>query len=198
MNKTIKYLAIILLLSAFVTAPVTVPLFKSSSPYSVFNTGWEGTSKFAKLAYEEGKTVMPVFEPFDMAKIGEMNGVLLIIGPNVSFTGEEVEELKEFLRRGNTLFIADDFGTGDELLRALNVPVRISRHPLRDFFYLRDDRLIVSVRIEDPVLASNVSMIITNEPAGITVPRGGEVYSSKVAMINMRGGMYPILAEVRY
>jgi len=198
MNKTVKYLAIILLLSVFVTAPVTVPLFKSSAPYSLFNTGWDGTSKFAKLAYEEGKTVVPVFEPFDMARIGEKNGVLLIIGPNVSFTGAEVEQVRAFLMRGNTVFIADDFGTGDELLKSLKVPVRISRHPLRDFFYAKDDRLVVSVRIDDPILARNVSEIVTNEPAGIIPSKGGAVYASKVAVVGPNQGMYPLMAEVEY
>ena len=198
MNKTVKYLAIILLISAFLTAPVTVPLFKSSTSYSIFNTGWDGASKFARLAHDEGKNILPVFEPFDTAKIGKMHGVLLIIGPNVSFTRSEVNELREFLGRGNTVLIADDFGTGNELLRALNVSVRISRHPLGDFFYLKDDRLIVSVRINDPILARNVSRIVTNEPAGITLTRAGEVYPSRVAMVDMHRGTYPIMAEIRY
>ena len=198
MNKTIKYTILLLLLFTLTTMPLTVPVFRSSTPYSIFNTGWDGTSKFAKLAYLKGKEVVPIFESFDLANIGEKNGVLLIIGPNMTFTKAEIEQIKLFLKRGNTLFIADDFGTGNEVLRALNVPVRISRYPLRDFFYEKDDRLIVSVRIENPILARNVTKIVTNEPSGIIVTKTGVVYFSRVAMINFHRRMYPLMTEVKY
>jgi hypothetical protein len=198
MNKTVKYMILLLMLFALITMPLTVPVFKSSTPYSIFNRGWDGTSRFAKLVYLTGKDVIPVFDSFDIANISELNGVLLIIGPNMTFTGAEVEQIKLFLERGNTLFIADDFGTGNEILRALNVPVGISNYPLWDFFYENDDRLVVSVRIEDPLLARNVTKVVTNEPSGIIVTRKGEAYVSKVAMINLHRRMYPIMAELKY
>ena len=198
MNKTVKYLVLLLLLFALITMPLTVPIFKSSTPYSIFNRNWDGTSRFAKLSYQKGKEVVPIFESFDMANVSELNGVLLIIGPNLTFTGAEIEHIRLFLERGNTLFIADDFGTGNEILRALNVPVGISDYPLWDFFYEGDDRLVVSVRIEDPLLARNVTKIVTNEPSGIIVTRKGEAYVSKVAMINLHRRMYPLMTELRY
>ena len=198
MNKTVKYLILLLLLFALITMPLTIPVFKSSTQYSIFNKNWDGTSRFAKLAYLKGREVVPIFESFDIANISELNGVLLIIGPNMTFTGAEVEQIKLFLERGNTLFIADDFGTGNEILRALNVPVGISNYPLWDFFYEGDDRLVVSVRIEDPLLARNVTKVVTNEPSGIIVTRKGEAYVSKVAMINLHRRMYPVMTEVSY
>lgn len=198
MNKTVKYLILLLLLFAFITMPLTIPVFKSSTQYSIFNKNWDGTSRFAKLTYSKGKEIVPIFEPFDMANVSELNGVLLIIGPNITFTRAEMEQIKLFLERGNTLFIADDFGTGNEILRALNVQVRISNYPLQDFFYERDDRLIVSVRIDNPLLARNVTKIITNEPSGIMVTRKGEAYVSKVAMINLHQRMYPIMTDLKY
>ena len=198
MNKTVKYTILLIMIFAFITMPLTVPLFKSSTEYSMFNTGWDGTSRFARLAYERGKTVMPVFGSFDPANISKLNGVLLIIGPNMTFTQEEVNQIKLFLERGNTLFIADDFGTANGILQGLNLPVGISKYPLRDFFYEGDDRLIVSVRIEDPLLARNVTKIVTNEPSAIIVTRSGEVYASRVAMINFHRRMYPLLTEIKY
>ncbi|ASI98395.1 DUF4350 domain-containing protein [Thermococcus celer] len=198
MNKTIRYLILILLILTFLTMPLTVPMFKSSTAYSMFNTGWDGVSGFARLAYHRGKTITPIFQSFDIAGVGDLDGVLLIIGPNVTFTAAEMEGIKLFLERGNTLFIADDFGTGNEILRALNVPVGISKDPLRDFFYDKDDRFVVSVRIEDPILARNVTEIITNEPSAIIVTGNGEAYASKVSMVNFHRRMFPLLTEVRY
>ncbi|NJE62128.1 DUF4350 domain-containing protein [Thermococcus sp. 21S7] len=198
MNKTVKYLILLLLIFTFITMPLTVPLFKSSTPYSMFNSDWDGTSKFAKLAYHEGKKVIPLLGTFDTTNISKLNGVLMIIGPNMTFTSAETEQIRLFLERGNTLLIADDFGTGNELLKALNVTARISKYPLRDFFYEGDDRLIVSVRIEDPFLARNVTKIVTNDPSAILVTRKGETYASKMAMVNFHRRMFPIMTEVRY
>ena len=179
MNKTVKYMILILLLFTLLTMPVTIPVFKSSTQYSMFNRGWDGTSRFAGLAYLQGKEVVPVFESFDIANISEKNGVLLIIGPNITFTEAEIEQVKTFLERGNTLFIADDFGSANELLRGLKLPVGISKYPLHDFFYEKDDRLIVSTRITDPILGRNVSKIVTNEPSGIIVSRRGKSTSAR-------------------
>ena len=198
MNKTVKYLILILLLFALLTMPVTVPVFKSSTPYSMFNRGWDGTSKFAKLAYLQGKNVIPVFESFDIANISNKNGVLLIIGPNVTFTDAEINQIKTFLDRGNTLLIADDFGSANEILQGLKLPVAISKYPLHDFFYEKDDRLIVAVRISNPILGRNVTKVVTNEPSAIIISKSGEVYVSKVAMINLHRRMYPLMTEVKY
>ena len=198
MNKTVKYTVLLLVIFALLTMPQTVPVFKSSTQYSMFNTNWDGVSRFVRLAYHEGKTVVPIFDPFDVANVSELNGVLLIIGPNMTFTRDEIEQIKLFLNRGNTLFIADDFGTGDQILWELNLPVGISRDPLNDFFYEGDDRLIVSVRINEPLLARNVTKIITNEPSAIIVTRSGEAYYSRAAMINLHRRMFPLLSEVKY
>nr|WP_206203549.1 DUF4350 domain-containing protein [Thermococcus sp. M36] len=189
---------LILLMFALITMPLTLPLFKSSTQYSMFNTGWDGVSKFIKLAYSGGRNVVPVLAPFDAFNLDGADGALLIIGPNTTFTGPEIEEIRGFLRRGNTLVIADDFGTGNEILKGLGVPARLSSHPLRDFFYEKDDRLIVSVRVDDPLLSRNVTRILTNEPSAIIKTGEGYVYSSRVAVIDGKRDMFPLVAEVEY
>ncbi|WP_367883092.1 DUF4350 domain-containing protein [Thermococcus peptonophilus] len=124
----------------------------------------------------------------------------MIIGPNATFTTEEVKKIKEFVEEGNTLFLADDFGTGNDLLRALDVPVGISDYPLRDFFYETDDRFIVTVTIKNPLLARNVSKIVTSDPPSAVIVTGkGEIYASRMAMINFHRRQYPpIMTEITY
>ena len=198
MNKTVKYLILMLLIFALLTMPVTLPLFESPTPYSIFNRNWDGLSSFAELVHSKGHKVVPIFESFDLFNLSSRNGVLLIVGPNMTYTREEINQIGEFVKRGNTLFIADDFGTGNEILHGLGLPVGISRYPLWDFFYEKNDRLIVSVTINNPVLARNVSMVVTNDPSGIIITRRGELYVSKVAMINLHRRMYPLMTEVKY
>jgi hypothetical protein len=145
-------------LTAFVflmfVMPLTVPLFKSSAEYSVFNPGWEGLSKFGMLLREEGKNPIPLLGPLDSYHLS--GGTLVIVGPDVDYTPDEIKAIREFVKNGNTLFLADDFGTGNEILKGLGVRMGLSRYPLRDFFYEVDDRFVIAVRIDDPVLGKNV------------------------------------------
>ncbi len=196
MNKAIKYSILLILIFLFFTMPITVPYFKSSTAYSMFNTGWNGISRFARLIHDEGKTVVPLLNPLDTYSVNA--GTLMVVGPNTTFTGGELKTIRNFVRDGNTLFIADDFGTGNQILRALNVPVGISKYPLHDFFYRKDDRFIIVVTIKNPFLARNVSRIVTDEPSAIIVTRKGSIYASKVAMVNFHRRQFPLMTEVPY
>ncbi|WP_461866751.1 DUF4350 domain-containing protein [Thermococcus sp.] len=198
MRKFVIYTIVVVLMMTLITMPLTVPLFKSSTPYSMFNTGWDGIARFAMFLHSKGIRLVPLFQSFDMENLKDKNGVLVIIAPDTAYTSAELAQIRDFVKRGNTLLIADDFGKGDQILRALNLPVRISKYPLKDFFYEKDDRIIVAVRISDPVLGRNVSRIIMNEPSAIIVSEKGEVYSSKVAMVNLHMGQFSLLAEVPY
>ncbi len=198
MNKSVAYIILILLAFFFITMPVTVPNFQSSTPYSMFNHKWGGISDFISLAHSMGRNVVPVMEPLDSFGIAKKTGVLLVVAPNVTYTQGELEQMKEFVRSGNTLFIADDFGDGNQILSSFNVPLRISSYPLYDFFYQKDDRFIIVARITNPVLSRNVSYFVTDEPSAIIVARWGSAFASKVAMINFHMRSYPVLSSVRY
>lgn len=198
MKKAITYTALMVLAVAIITMPVTVPVFKSSTDYSIFNTGPMGLSDFARLGHRMGDEIVPVLAPLDVFNISSKTGVLLIIGPNLTFTDEEIEQIKAFLERGNTLVLADDFGTGNEVLTGLGLPVRISNYPLNDFFYNNDDRLVWVARIQNPELAKGVGAILTNEPSAIIVTRRGDVYTSRVAMVNFHMRMFPVITETSY
>lgn len=196
MKKMVKYSILVIGTFILFTMPLTVPYFKSSSQYSMFNPDWDGISKFAALMYKEGKEPIPLLGPIDSYELS--GGTLMIVGPDMDYTPEEIEAIKEFVEEGNTLFIADDFGTANEVLRGFNIPMGLSKYPLRDFFYEVDDRFLITARITDPVLGRGVDKVITNDPSAIIVTRKGEVYTSGTAMINFHKRAFPILAMTRY
>jgi hypothetical protein len=53
--------------------PIAVPVFKSSSDLSIFNTNWNGLSEFARLAAEK-RDIRPVIYPYNTVRLGEMRG----------------------------------------------------------------------------------------------------------------------------
>ena len=181
----------------FLVLPLAVPVIKTSAEFSMFNTKWNGCSEFAKLLAERGK-VVPIMYPYNSVELSKLDGVLIVVGPDIDYSSLEAEEAKEFLENGGTLFIADDFGTANSLLEKLGVKTRFSKQPLKDIFYSKRAEFPVVVRIEDPVLAVNVEKITLNIPSAIVGKGEGEIFSSKVSVVGKGMRSYPIMAEIKY
>jgi len=47
--------------------------------------------------------------------------------PNVEFTEEEIESLKEYISSGNILILADNSTEGNSILKHLNISFRFSK-----------------------------------------------------------------------
>ena len=176
--------------------PIAVPVIKTSAEFSMFNTRWDGCSDFAKDLAERGE-IVPLLYPYTSVKLGNLKGVLIVIGPDVDFSPLEAKEVKRFLESGGTLFIADDFGTGNSLLEKLGVKARFSEKPLKDIFYSKRAEFPVVVRIYDPKLAFGVKKITLNIPSAITGPKG-VIASSMVSMVGKSMKSYPIMSEIKY
>ena len=181
---------------ALLILPLAVPVIKTSAEFSMFNTRWDGCSEFAKLLAERGK-VVPIMYSYNSVGLSRLKGVLVVIGPDVGFSSLEANEVKDFLKNGGTLFIADDFGTANSLLEKLGVKARFSTQPLKDIFYSKRAEFPVVVRIENPELAVGVKKITLNIPSAI-IGSKGVIFSSKVSVVGKDMKSYPIMAEIKY
>ncbi len=181
---------------AFLALSTTVPVIKSSAEFSMLNPDWNGCSEFAKMLNGRGK-IIPLIYPFNSAGVGGLHGTVLIIGSDVGYSTIEVDELKAFLENGGTVLIADDFGTGNELLEKLGLKARFSKIPVKDIFYSKRMEFPVVVRIEDPELAIGVERLVLNIPSAI-MGLEGEAFSSRVSVVGRSMKSYPVLAEVSY
>ena len=176
--------------------PTAIVTIKTSAQFSMFNPRWDGCSEFAKLLNERG-SVVPLMYPYNSIGLGGYKGILVIVGPNMEFSPLEAEEVKIFLENGGTLFLADDFGTGNSLLEKLGINTRFSKEPLKDLFYSKKSEFPVVVRIEEPELAVGVDKLILNVPS-VIVSNKGEILSSKVSIVGKNMRSYPILVELKY
>lgn len=192
----ILYAFLIFIGIVLLVLPLAVPVIKTSAEFSMFNTKWNGCSEFAKLLAERGK-VVPIMYPYNSVELSKLDGVLIVVGPDVDFSSLEAKEVKGFLENGGTLFIADDFGTANSLLEKLGVKAKFSTQPLKDIFYSKRAEFPIVVRIEDPELAVGVEKIILNVPSAI-IGSGGEIFSSKVSVVGKSMRSYPIMAELKY
>ncbi|ALM76402.1 DUF4350 domain-containing protein [Thermococcus barophilus] len=196
MRRT-AYAILIVVGVALMLMPLTVPVFKSDAAYSVLNTNWNGVSMFGKLLYSEGN-IQPVLAPYDSIDLENLKGVLIVIGPNVDFSNREIRELKTFLERGNTLVLADDFGTGNQVLRGLGVKERLSKSPIVSLFYSKSYEFPIVVDIRSNELSMGVEKIVLNEPAVILNTQNGLIYTSHSSVLSGKYGQFPIMAEIPY
>ena len=190
------YVILLIVGVALLIMPLSVPVFKSSAQYSVLNTGWNGTSSFGKLLYSKGG-VTPILGPYDSVGLDEDKGTLVVIGPNLPFTAGEVEALKRFLDNGNTLLLADDFGTGNQLMKELGLDERFSpRQPLTPVF-LKNGDFPITAEIKTP-LSSGVSFIVMYKPSVILNPANPIVATPNGTYLNGEYGAFAIIDSVKY
>lgn len=170
--------------------PMAIPTIKTTQPYSVFNKNEEGCSSFFRLMYDTNDKTRPLIYPYNRGDLRE-NSVLFIISPDVEFTEEEVENLKDYLSSGNVLIIADNFNSGNSILKYMNLSYRFSEKPLYD--------------VIKPVEFYSNEYVILENPSTIVGKGNGNVimYSSDSSNMGnyprpMDESRYPLILEKNY
>jgi hypothetical protein len=180
--KAVFWIAgIVLLVSALALAG---HLTTNSQEFSQYNPNWNGTSQFFS-DLDRHHTVM-VLDSTQLAPYKD-NALLLIIAPKRSPTGAEITAYQAFLDRGNTIVVADDFGTGSEILQRIGSRISILKGNLSsiDREYA-DPYTIVVYPIENASPVDNCGALILDRAAALN---GGEplVMTSILSWIDTNG-----------
>jgi hypothetical protein len=174
--------------------------------YHPLNTGWNGCSRIANTA--KNTTLL-----FSYNKpLPNETSLLAIIGPSTDFSGAESSDIQGFLRGGGTVLLADDFGTGNSLLEALNISARFTEKPLADLYYYSQasDFPLVADFSTSPV-TENLTTIVLNRPTYIETENSSRILelasSSPFSFIDFSGenrpmanetiDSYPVMAEAK-
>jgi uncharacterized protein DUF4350 len=206
---------------------IMVPVVSSDADFSLYNTEWNGCSKFGYGIYNTGSFVPTVdisgssqksiqHETLDKldGDITPKDSCIIIIGPQTDFIDSkdenEVGFLDDFLRSGGIVLLADDFGSGNELLKRLNTTTRISKTPMLDLAFMENPNYPVIEEMSDHPITKDVSMLILNIPSTITPSRKAEPIfnSSSNSWLDVNGniekdeeepfGPFPIMTVERY
>ena len=141
--------------------------------FSRYNGDWAGTSGlFADL---DGQGARDLVSYADLT--GRDDTLLLIIAPNTSFSSDEADALREFLKGGNnTVFVADETGVSNDVLEEIGSRIRIQPGDISsiEMEFWDPWSVIAYSRRDDPILA-NVSSLTLNGPSAVN---GGETLVS--------------------
>ena len=198
------------------------PFLIDTTDCSIYNGHWNGCSDIAIRAYESGN-LQPSFyidqneltlnqRSFSEFSIPPKNSTIIIIAPQTAFTEQEGSYMRQFLLNGGKLLLADDFGTGNDLLAKLNTTYRFSGRLLLDLSYEKRPSFVTIftfVNSTHPFL-QNVSRLLLNYPTYLTPENGTRAlaFSSELSWIDHnqdgihnqyeRSGPFPILAIEPY
>jgi hypothetical protein len=122
-NRTILFVAtsIILIIVLYVLYYIpSVQVFGDLNPY------WNGLSL---LKSKLNATRLTAYSY--LPTLGQ-DYALIIIGPQKPFHTEEVASIEQFLNNGGLLILADNFGTGNQLINSLGLDARFGNQTLND------------------------------------------------------------------
>jgi hypothetical protein len=174
--------------------------------YHPLNFDWNGCSRIADTT-QNATLLLSYDRPLPNA-----TSLLAIVGPSIDFTRDESFKIGKFLEGGGVVLLADDFGTGNSLLGALNVSAQFSKKPLADLYYYSRDHSFPLITDFSPSPATdNLTAIVLNRPSYIEIRNSSLVTkigsSSPFSFIDFSGegkslvnetlDSYPVLVSVK-
>ena len=173
----------------------------NTDEFSRYNLQWNGTSEFFGSMDTAGRV-----EIQDISGLaGRTDSLLLIIAPERPFAEWECEDILGFLRGGNSVFLADEDGSGNTLLEGIDSEIRIIHANLTSIDRHYDDpsSVIAYPSSPDP-FNSGIDYIVLNRPSSV---KGGTplFVTSLLTWVDGNGngrideteelGRYPILSR---
>lgn len=152
--------------------------------FSQYNGGWNGTSRF--FSDLDRNRLVEISEPAQLIS-NSTNTTLFIIAPWRQPTDQELAGYRVFIERGNTIVIADDFGTGNAILRELKSRISILPGNVSslDRKYA-DPYTVVVYPSANETLIDNIPSLLLNRPAPL---KGGTslMRTSVMSWIDLNG-----------
>jgi len=186
------------------------PAVSTTADFSIFNSGWNGTSDLAVSTYRLGK-FSPTFEVkstgtgmqvvqvgLNALKLDPIGSALVEIGPTTPFSDSDGTIAGSFVRQGGTLLLADDFGTGNGLLEKMGASSRISGKLVMDLAFDKKPQFPVIFDLRESPLTKNVSTVLLNYPSSLNINAATTTpvaYSSIASWLDTDGNGERGLAE---
>ena len=160
--------------------------------YHPLNLGWNGCSEITSLSRNV------TFLSYDKPLTG--SPLLAIIGPATEFSKKESSRIWRFMENGGSVLLADDFGTGNELLKDLNVSAKFSKTPLADLLYYdKNPGFPLIIDFSPSPLTINVTALLLNRPSYIEIENSSQVIelasSSPFSFIDLNEEHRPAINE---
>lgn len=192
------------ILLLIVSVLILIGIFRFSqntNDFGSYNPDWNGGKEIRKLLSENHQVIaMPVRG--DLASCVSNKTAFVILGPKGNFSENDTDIIKKFTETGGLLVLADDFGSGNELLNRFTTSVSFSNMLLTDdiSFWKNVTFPVASTGIR------NVSNITMNYPTSLVITDESVKVLSTISfgMLSKnesghgQSGSYPLIAQFSY
>lgn len=191
------------------TFTIIIVLYPTVTDFSTYNIGWNGYSRL-----KEKLNAVTIVESFEktLDSIVDPRKTALITVAYKLYSISELEAIRNYLLRGGTLILMDDYGYGNTVLSYLNVPLKIAKSsPLLDPFINYKNK-----RFPKAEIVGKNKYIVLNHASAIIIEEKGVsknivnilAFSSPFSYLdlNMNGiwdegepkGPLPVAASLKY
>jgi hypothetical protein len=159
----------------------------TAASFTVFNTDWNGGSQLETEATEVNATTEVLVNTERYTTVSANDTVAFVLSPDRPYERAERRHLADFVRRGGTLVIAEDFGTNsNSLLETVGANARFDGRPLRDEQYnFRSPAMPVADNGTETAVTDTTTTLTLNHGTAIR-PNGSTVglTSSQLAYLD--------------
>ncbi len=154
--KTSKLL-LSLTLVILVSMAALIWFFPVNGDFRVDNPFWNGLSSL------ESDTDLSPLNSFDSLPVEPEHTALLLV-PYEPFSQVELEQLKAYVSNGGTLVVLDDYGYGNEVLKAVGLNVTFTGETLLDPLFNYRNKFLPKITdfTNNSAITANVSSIMFN------------------------------------
>ena len=153
-NTKWSWARVLLVCLTLVTVSIVIAAGSTSSAaFGTYNPNWDGASSVRDVAESTDRPIELATEPTAYTTTPARSTVALAIAPSDEYTDEDLARIRSFVRRGGTLVVAEDVGTGgNQILSGVGADTRF------------DGRIVRDLRHNGPTAEMPVTTEVTADP----------------------------------
>jgi len=194
------------IMAGVVAVVLLIRFFPSNEDFNLDNPFWNGLKSF-----REETGAFSLGQISDLRLVPSSSGtVLFIIGPWGAYDSEEVSVISSYLKGAGTVILADDFGSGNSILKGLRLESRFSGHLVVDPLF-RGKSSLLAKTVDTAGSLADIESLMFNYPTSLDVnDYGGEIVASSSSFSffddNLNGkkeesedeGPFPMIVRIPY
>ena len=177
----VRKFLLLLTVATIVVLAVVVWFYPSGEDFRTDNPFWNG---LRRLSGELRATRLDSFHDLPSSPVG----AALVVIPCFEFDESEVDALEDFVTRGGTLIILDDYGHGNDILNHLGLEAAFTQGALLDpVFNYKNSRFPRITHFEQPAVGADVESIVLNHATTLEGVLDSEVlaWSSRFSYLDL-------------
>jgi len=197
--KTSSILIITIAITILISA-LSIQLTPSHQDFSNDNVSWNGLSDWRSST----TTVNVDTASLDTSTLPQDNIMLVI--PDIPYHETELAQIKDFVSRGGTLVLIDDYGYGNDILSYFNLSARFTSKTVLDPLFCYKNPALPRISDFSPAVSkSGIKSVVLNHATSLTGVATADVlaWSSKDSFLDSNNndqnkGPFPVAARLMF